>query len=117
MKYLIIGVFLAVLGLAAYDSHAAAPDKLIYQNEMVTVVLHPTPCENETVKAQVTEADPEWLPEWFKAEVTWLGQPLEACYAGVIDEDNLLQILIVDQTGDAGFLPVEDFKPYDEAAI
>jgi len=80
----------------------AAPPVELYTFELGDVVahLHDAPCSNAKVQDVVREAG-----EFRAANIEWQGRQYAACWA-VLGE----QVVIVDETGDAGYLKPEGFR-------
>ena len=97
MKALPVFLLASCIPLAA----AAGPLEL-YRFELGDVIAHlrDAPCSNEKVQSIVGEAG-----EFRAADVEWQGQPYAACWA-VVGQ----QVVVVDETGDAGFLQPEGFR-------
>ena len=117
IKYLLGIAAAAIITLAWLDGHAKGIDKMIYQNENLTVVLYTTPCENKEVKSFIAELDPDVFPNWYRADVQYLGENFEACFAPTKSRDGSPVFLLIDETRDAGILPAELFRAYNDAAI
>lgn len=97
MKGLRAAILAACLPLTAN----AAPVEL-YRFELGDVVAHlqDSPCENQKVRTVLQDLD-----GFRAADVEWQGKSYAACWA-VVDE----QVVVVDETGDAGFLQPEGFS-------
>jgi hypothetical protein len=97
MKALRAAILAACFPLTA----AAAPVEL-YTFEMGDVIahLHDAPCSNDKVQSVLRE------PGSFRAaNIEWQGQAFAACWT-VVGE----QVVVVDETGDSGFLQPEGFR-------
>ena len=91
---------IAVLPLAfcTYAVHAA--NTVTFELGEVIARLHDTPCVDNKMQEVLRE------PARFQsADIVWQGKPFAACWVLM---DN--QIIVVDETGDAGVLPQEGFR-------
>lgn len=102
---------LAVVVAGFFMNEARADARLIWKTPDMVVVLHDTAC---VVPVVVERIDPDWLPQWKRAVVTFQGKQYEACYAGTVDQMGQPMILIVDEELDAGVVPLERFEPVTE---
>lgn len=98
-------ILLAVALVAMASVAVADAGILRLQTKDMTVVLHKTPC---TDAASLSIIQPEMRPRFFAADLTWKGTPLKACWAPLPDR---AEVLMVDETGDYGMLPMSGFKP------
>jgi len=91
----------AVLAACFPLTTTAAPVEL-YTFEMGDVVahLHDAPCTNTKVQSVLREPG-----EFRAADVEWQGQSYAACWT-VVGQ----QVVVVDETGDSGFLQPEGFR-------
>ena len=97
MKALRAAVLVACLPVTSI----AAPVEL-YTFELGDVVahLHDSPCDNEKVQSVLREPG-----DFRAADVEWQGQSYAACWT-VVGQ----QVVVVDETGDSGFLQPEGFR-------
>ena len=97
MKTLAAAVLVATLPLVA----AAGPLEL-YTFQMGDVVahLHDAPCDHHKMHDVLREPG-----EFRSAAVEWQGRSFVACWA-VVGQ----QVVVVDETGDSGFLQPEGFR-------
>jgi hypothetical protein len=97
-----IAVSLASLAFLVCSSAVRADPGAPYTFERGDVVatLHDTPCVNEKVNGIVR------APEQFRAaDVLWKGEPFAACWTVIAT-----QVVLVDETGDAGYLALDGFR-------
>ena len=71
----------------------------------LTVRLFPEPCVHEIVLAYTVLVAPG--KDFFAGNVTWQGKDYAACWAK-LDEKN---VVVIDEGGDAGAVPMAAFKP------
>jgi hypothetical protein len=81
---------------------------LVFSDENVAVMLHDKPCDVKEVFVQI---EPAMRDQYKLASVVWNNQPLKACWTKV-PEDLTPEPMyfILDETGDAGFIPQSSFK-------
>jgi hypothetical protein len=95
-------IAMTALALSLSVSTAFAERESInFQLGDVAATLHDAPCDN----TKVTQLLPADAPPFHAAEVIWQGKPLAACWAIVG-----AQIVVVDETGDAGVLSPSGFR-------
>lgn len=99
-KLLCILTAITPVACAPAPSYPAEPISLVYDSPDVTVRLFRDGCDTAKV------ALPAHMVGARRAAVTWQGKPFVACWS-LLGAD----VLIVDETGDAGTLPVVGFKP------
>lgn len=97
IKKLRLTVAATLMLLASCTAGAASTSSMAQGDLRVTVTAEP--CELVADK------------RFHKAMVVWKGDNLKACWAD-LDAEN---ILVVDETGDAGAVPKRLFKPDQEA--
>jgi hypothetical protein len=98
---------IALLALGAPGSAALAQGESIsFQLGEVAAKLHDAPCEN----TKVAHLLPRQSHQFRAADVLWRGQSYAACWAVVGN-----QIVVVDETGDAGVLSPAGFRNGDKA--
>ena len=91
---------LAVLPLAFFTYAAHATNTVTFELGEVVARLHDTPCVHNKMQEILRE------PGRFQAaDIVWQGKPYNACWVLM---DN--QIIVVDETGDAGVLPQQGFR-------
>jgi hypothetical protein len=98
-----IGLIVLFLGNAAI----AAPQMMVAEQPNLTVRLFPQPCIAEKVLALTSAVAPG--KDFYAGSVTWKGKDYVSCWS-VLDEQH---VLIVDETGDAGAVPVAAFRVVD----
>lgn len=98
-------MLLIVLG-ASVKSYAT---NLTYQDRNVTVTITADECSVPIIKQAIS---PEMLPNWRQAHVLWQGKDYEACYTMTTLRGQKM-VLIVDETGDNGVLPFDQFEKKD----
>jgi hypothetical protein len=86
------------MGLAVCGTTVRA-ESIDYHLNDVTARLHDAPCANATVKQLLGDSS-----SFHAADITWQGQALGGCWAAIES-----QVVIVDETGDAGVLSPEGF--------
>lgn len=97
-----MNVLRAAVLAACFPLTAAAAPVELYTFEMGDVVahLHDAPCDNAKVQSVLRE------PGAFRsADIEWQGQSFAACWT-VVGQ----QVVVVDETGDSGFLQLEGFR-------
>lgn len=100
-----IAILLTVLGLLIVWAHPvqAKPPTVVYQDKNMTVTLVTDACLNPRVLARIHPKE----HGFFQAgTVNWKGEVFGLCWT-VLQDGN---VLIVDETGDAGVLPMTGFK-------
>lgn len=95
------------------EGKAAAPTEMIYQDKTVTVTITAEPCSDPRV---VSWIEPDMLPLWRKAVVLFQGRVYGACYTPIDYQDEKV-VLIVDESGDSGILPLRLFRNKADAAL
>ncbi len=85
---------------ASFPLTAAATPLYTFELGDVVAQLHDAPCKNEKVQNVLRDTE-----RFRAADVVWQGQSFAACWA-VVDQ----QVVVVDETGDAGFLQPEGFR-------
>lgn len=93
-------LFQAAVLAASFPLTAAATPLYTFELGDVMARLHDGPCSNEKVQRVLRDAE-----QFRAADVVWQGQSFAACWA-VVGE----QVVVVDETGDAGFLQPEGFR-------
>jgi hypothetical protein len=94
----------ALLIVAALAAAPALADDMVFKDDNVTVRLTEAPCTRaafQTVLAQV-KPDPAKV-----AVVTHGGRYLAACWLAHPESGN---VVLIDEEGDAGLIPMADFK-------
>lgn len=71
----------------------------------MTVRLAAEPCKHEKVLTMVSHVFPD--KDFFAGTVTWQGKVYASCWA-MLDEKH---IIVVDEGGDGGAMPISSFKP------
>jgi hypothetical protein len=98
-----IGLIVLFLGTSAI----AAPKMMVAEQPNLTVRLYPQPCVAEKVLPYTSAVAPG--KDFYAGSVTHKGKDYVSCWA-VLDEQH---VLIVDETGDAGAVPVAAFRVED----
>ena len=101
-------VFLAlVFGLTALSNavFAEVPSLVYKGGDGTSVQIFLDPCT--TTKGIFSTLEDANRPDWRRAEVTFQGKTLEACWAEGRDPST---VVLVDETGDAGPVPKALFK-------
>lgn len=104
-KTLFLGLILMGISLSVGAEAVAA---LVYQIEGLKVTILSSPCSDPTVLSLVKE---EFRSIMQAANVVFQDQFLNACWT--YDMVNNV-VVIVDQTGDSGSIPLEAFQPVDK---
>ena len=111
----LLGWIAVILGFAAIAlfvmaSRAQAKDIFVAETPNLSITLTDAFCTNLTVMQTLAlnGFDMDKLAAWRGAQVLWQGQPLEACYLPLEGG-----VLLLDESGDAGMLPMELFRPAD----
>lgn len=99
-------VFLFLLALM-YGALATAASVRMDAGDL-SIVLHSTPCTEPKVLSIIEEP---YRPSFRSANVTHKGKPLKACWMAVPDRR---AVLVADETGDYGAVPMALFKPVVE---
>lgn len=95
------------LVLCSSAAHADGAAPYTFERGDVIATLHDTPCLNEKVNGIVRE------PETFRAaDVLWQGEPFAACWTVIAT-----RVVLVDETGDAGYLALEGFRGNNHPTI
>jgi hypothetical protein len=77
---------------------------MVAEQPNLTVRLFPQPCVAEKVLALTSAVAPG--KDFYAGSVTWKGKDYVSCWS-VLDD---LHVLIVDEGGDAGSVPVAAFR-------
>lgn len=93
-----------ILTLFAFNASAA----LVYSDQNMTIVLTKEPCTNAKVLSLIEEP---YRANFFAADMTYRGKPLGACWMPMPQQ---FQILMADETGDYGAVPMSAFKKRDD---
>jgi hypothetical protein len=99
MKSLLFGLILALTSLSSLANERQ------FVGDNVAVTLRESACPDNIQKLVDMFNPPKGLV-WKRADVLFQGKPLEACYAEFQG-----QVLLVDEDGDGGAIPVGEFKP------
>lgn len=100
-----LAVILALVFLLPASIVVANEPALVLQTERITIRLAQKPCSEPTVLARIK---PEARHEFQTARILWQGKWLNACWTILPAGPG---VLIVDETGDNGILPLSAFKP------
>lgn len=92
---------IAALLLVVTPAHAAF---MQFQAKDLTVVLHVSPCTSKKILDMIEAPS---RPAFRTADVTFKGKALKACWAA---NQIAQEVLIVDETGDYGTIPMGLFK-------
>lgn len=98
MKRLIAALLLLVSLPAFAESYAMRAGNL-------AIVLHKAACTETKVLSLIEE---QYRTAFRKADVTHAGKSLKACWMALPDRQ---QVLVADETGDYGAVPMSMFKP------
>jgi hypothetical protein len=98
-----IGLIVLFLGNAAI----AAPQMMVAEQPNLTVRLFPQPCIAEKVLPYTSAVAPG--KDFYAGSVTYRGKEYVSCWA-VLDQTH---VLVVDETGDAGAVPLMAFRLVD----
>lgn len=107
MRYLtglIIFLSASIILMLPVPAHA---DALRYQNSQMTLTLLEEPCKHKKILAMLTDS---FKPKFKRADLIWEGKQLSACWIAIVREDDDKRYVIVDETGDRGFLLSKDFS-------
>jgi len=96
---------IALLLFVATSSYAAS---VRMEAGGITIVLHTTPYTEAKVLSFIQEP---YRSAFRSADVIYQGKPLKACWASLPDRRN---VLVADETGDYGPVPMALFKPVVE---
>jgi len=77
-----------------------------FDGQNVKVLFDDSKCDNEKVIEVIRANKPESLPMFLRALVFWKGKKYGACYAQTPQG-----LLVIDESGDAGFVPQELLVP------
>lgn len=98
---------LAFVLLFVAVSALAGPQVMEAKGTNMTVRLFPQDCSSEKVRALIGKEESVKDEHFFATNVTWQGKDYEACWMSLDHR----HVLIVDETGDAGAIPIAAFKP------
>lgn len=98
---LLIGAVLLLLTFPTY-----AEPRVVAKGPNLVITLDTDLCEAPEVLARIKE---EHHGNFRKADVLFQGKPLKACWT--IDTALPGMVILVDETGDSGQLPMAAFKP------
>lgn len=106
MKILIgVAVFLLMLPVPA---HAAT---VRYQNAQMILTLRDSACASKDILAMIQD---NFQAKFRAADLTWQGKQLAACWMPMPQQPGQEKLyVIIDETGDKGFLPASAFRPVD----
>lgn len=100
MKKLLLAACAALL--FSSSSLAKGPtDVMVLKNGDLIVTLTKAPC---TAKIDLPKKE-----QWKNADVLYQGKEIKACW--IVPQNDQEYVLVVDETGDGGFIPKDSFKP------
>ena len=95
----------AIILAAILAAGSAFAEDMVYQDQNVTVRLRSEPCATASMKAVLAQVVPE--PQAKIAEITFQGRSIAACWMAHHESGN---VVLIDAEGDAGLIPMADFK-------
>jgi hypothetical protein len=98
MKKVLFGLLLALTSLSALADWT-------FSDGPLTVIARKSPCPPVMLELVNEQKAPDGVENWFEADVLFEGKHLSACWAPHKDK-----VLLIDETGDAGFIHMELFK-------
>ena len=105
-RTLILALVWLFVGFAAPS--VTADDSMIYTDQSTTVRLFLTPCTDQKVRQFIP---PEVVDEFRSGTVFWQAKEYALCYLTLFQDGMPPLIMLVDETGDSGALPLELFRP------
>lgn len=78
------------------------------QTKEMTIVLRSDNCKHSQILSLIED---QYRTSFRAADLTYQGKPLKACWMALPQSK---EVLMVDETGDYGTLPMSMFKPVEE---
>jgi predicted RNA-binding Zn ribbon-like protein len=95
---------IGIIVLLGFCSPVVAQTAMVFHNREVTLRLMQSPCSDANVRPKI---QPDFQDQFRTAVVLWQGKRLTACWIALPESR---EVLIVDETGDNGTLPMSVFK-------
>jgi hypothetical protein len=95
----------ALIIAAILAAGSAIADDMVYKDDNVTVRLRSEPCATASMQAVLAQVQPE--PAAKVAEVIFQGRAIAACWMAHQESGN---VVLIDADGDAGMIPMAQFK-------
>lgn len=108
----VLALFLAII--APYVVWAQGPQKrpLVAELNSTTVRLYETPCTVPEILAQIDES---YHSKWQRGHAKFSDHERRLCWAVTQTPDGSHVVLIADEQGQRGMVPIELFKPETDA--
>lgn len=104
MKKVLMAAIAAISLVGAVSAHAENVNALVYEAQDLRVTITPEACTSPKVLAMIED---EFKANFRAGNVVWHGQRLKMCWTVLPNGF----VLIADETGDSGTIPLSEFKP------
>ena len=113
MKYLISLIVFLVASILLMLPIPAKAEALRHQTSQMTLTLLDEPCAYPKIIAMLTDS---YKDKFKRGDLIWQGQQLHVCWIPMLKRTPTEEqrYIIVDETGDKGFLLQKDFSVVEE---